>query len=64
MITSGLKQQRSSFAQGLVAGISIALGYIPAGLTFGLLAKGTGLSLMETMAMSYLCLPVPPNTWL
>lgn len=44
--------RRHSFFSGFIAGISIAIGYIPAALTFGLLAKATGLSLIETTAMS------------
>ena len=37
---------------GLKAGISIAIGYFPVALTFGLLAKTTGLSIWEATAMS------------
>lgn len=44
---------KSDFLKGLQAGISIALGYMPAAMTFGLLAKGNaGLSLIETVGMS------------
>ncbi|MFF2752217.1 AzlC family ABC transporter permease [Psychrobacillus sp. NPDC058041] len=42
----------NSFLKGLKAGISIAIGYFPVALTFGLLAKTTGLSIMEATAMS------------
>lgn len=42
----------NSFLTGLKAGISIAIGYFPVALTFGLLAKTTGLSIMEATAMS------------
>ncbi|MBB5325055.1 4-azaleucine resistance transporter AzlC [Anoxybacillus tepidamans] len=42
----------SSFRQGAQAGISIAIGYMPIALTFGLLAKTTGLTLSETVMMS------------
>ncbi len=52
MSTTAIPTQRSSFSQGLLAGSSIAIGYLPAALTFGLLAKSTGLSFIETMAMS------------
>lgn len=41
-----------SFFSGLKAGISIAIGYFPVALTFGLLAKTTGLSIWEATAMS------------
>ncbi|MCZ0756372.1 AzlC family ABC transporter permease [Anoxybacillus sp. J5B_2022] len=42
----------SSFRQGAQAGVSIAIGYMPIALTFGLLAKTTGLTLTETVMMS------------
>lgn len=40
------------FSAGLKAGTSIAVGYFPIALTFGLLAKTTGLSLLQATAMS------------
>jgi len=40
------------FTAGLKAGTSIAIGYFPIALTFGLLAKTTGLSIVEATAMS------------
>ncbi|WP_033540932.1 AzlC family ABC transporter permease [Planococcus sp. CAU13] len=40
------------FSAGLKAGLSIAIGYFPIALTFGLLAKTTGLSIWEATAMS------------
>lgn len=40
------------FSAGLKAGFSIAIGYFPIALTFGLLAKTTGLSMWEATAMS------------
>ena len=40
------------FSAGIKAGFSIAIGYFPVALTFGLLAKTTGLSLIEATAMS------------
>lgn len=40
------------FSAGIKAGTSIAIGYFPIALTFGLLAKTTGLSLLEATAMS------------
>lgn len=45
-------QANNSFMKGIMAGIGIAIGYTPAAITFGLLAKGTGLGFMETVAMS------------
>lgn len=47
-----LEKRKTPFIQGLLAGSSIAIGYIPAALTFGLLAKSTGLAFWETLAMS------------
>ncbi|HSJ37886.1 MAG TPA: AzlC family ABC transporter permease [Planococcus sp. (in: firmicutes)] len=44
--------EQRGFSAGLKAGVSIAIGYFPVALTFGLLAKTTGLSLMEATAMS------------
>ncbi|MGG4000646.1 AzlC family ABC transporter permease [Anoxybacillus kestanbolensis] len=40
------------FRDGLKSGVAIAVGYAPVALTFGLLAKSTGLSLMDTTLMS------------
>ena len=40
------------FSAGIKAGVSIAIGYFPIALTFGLLAKTTGLSIIEATAMS------------
>jgi 4-azaleucine resistance transporter AzlC len=42
------------FTAGMKAGSSIAIGYFPIALTFGLLAKTTGLSIVEATAMSIL----------
>lgn len=41
-----------TFSKGLRSGLSIAIGYFPIALTFGLLAKTTGLSMWEATAMS------------
>ena len=41
-----------TFMNGIRAGSSIAIGYFPIALTFGLLAKTTGLSMWEATAMS------------
>ncbi|MFJ5769181.1 AzlC family ABC transporter permease [Psychrobacillus sp. NPDC093180] len=43
---------KNSFVLGLKAGLSIAIGYFPVALTFGLLAKTSGLSIWEATAMS------------
>ncbi|WP_201741263.1 AzlC family ABC transporter permease [Pradoshia eiseniae] len=42
----------SDFMNGLRAGVSIAIGYFPVAVTFGLLSKSSGLSLAETFSMS------------
>ena len=42
----------TTFSHGLKAGSSIAIGYFPVALTFGLLAKTTGLSIIQATAMS------------
>lgn len=47
-----MNKQSSQFKQGLQSGFSIAIGYFPIALTFGLLAKTTGLTLIETVLMS------------
>jgi 4-azaleucine resistance transporter AzlC len=46
-------KQENAFFEGVKAGVSIAIGYLPIALTFGLLAKGSGLLLMEAVAMSF-----------
>lgn len=52
MATTTLVKKQSSFLQGIQSGISIAIGYLPVALTFGLLAKSTGLAFSETVLMS------------
>ncbi|MFE8700278.1 AzlC family ABC transporter permease [Cytobacillus sp. FJAT-54145] len=44
----------SEFRKGIQAGISIGIGYFPIAITFGLLAKTTGLTVSETVLMSLL----------
>ena len=44
--------ENNQFSAGIKAGSSIAIGYFPVALTFGLLAKTAGLSLIEATAMS------------
>lgn len=46
--------KRLGFFTGVKAGMPIAIGYFPVALTFGLLAKTTGLSITEAGAMSLL----------
>ncbi|RFU63547.1 branched-chain amino acid ABC transporter permease [Peribacillus saganii] len=46
------EKQTSDFRQGIQSGVSIAIGYFPIALTYGLLAKTTGLTMAETVAMS------------
>ncbi|WP_270182492.1 AzlC family ABC transporter permease [Alkalihalobacillus sp. CinArs1] len=52
-ITS-VTRSESGFATGLRAGTSIAIGYMPVALTFGLLARTTGLTVFEAILMSML----------
>lgn len=47
-----LEKETPEFKKGIQAGISIGIGYFPIALTFGLLAKTTGLSIYETVLMS------------
>lgn len=47
-----MERQATEFKRGVQAGISIAIGYFPIALTFGLLAKTTGLTIVETVMMS------------
>lgn len=51
-LTSTIREQKSDFLKGLIAGLSIALGYMPVALTFGFVAETTGLTLIETIGMS------------
>ncbi|MFJ7728056.1 AzlC family ABC transporter permease [Neobacillus sp. NPDC097160] len=44
--------ESSEFKKGIQAGISIGIGYFPIALTFGLLAKTSGLTIYETVLMS------------
>ncbi|WP_053365506.1 AzlC family ABC transporter permease [Bacillus sp. FJAT-27245] len=50
--TAGRISPYSDFKAGSQAGVSIAIGYFPIALTFGLLAKTAGLSIGETFLMS------------
>lgn len=44
--------QQDGFKAGVKSGSMIAIGYFPIALTFGLLAKTTGLSIIEAVGMS------------
>lgn len=50
--SSVIEKPVSQFKQGLNGGLSIAIGYMPVAITYGFLAKATGLSLFETVLMS------------
>ncbi|KYD28712.1 AzlC family ABC transporter permease [Geobacillus sp. B4113_201601] len=52
MKTTWMAGKMAPFRQGVQAGVAIAIGYMPIALTFGLLAKTTGLTLAETVLMS------------
>ncbi|MED2974011.1 AzlC family ABC transporter permease [Fictibacillus sp. B-59209] len=46
------EKESHPFYTGIQAGLSIAIGYLPIAFTYGLLAKSSGLSLVETVGMS------------
>ncbi len=52
MADLALERESSEFRKGVQAGVSIGVGYFPIALTFGLLAKTSGLSIYETVFMS------------
>ncbi|PWW27771.1 4-azaleucine resistance transporter AzlC [Cytobacillus oceanisediminis] len=54
MAEIAVNKPASEYRKGFQSGISIAIGYAPIALTFGLLAKATGLSIGETALMSLL----------
>lgn len=47
-----INKQQADWKTGVQAGVSIALGYFPVALTFGLLAKTADLSFIEAVLMS------------
>ncbi|MBT2688959.1 AzlC family ABC transporter permease [Bacillus sp. ISL-47] len=54
MAEIAVNKPATEYRKGFQSGISIAIGYAPVALTFGLLAKTTGLSIGETVLMSFL----------
>ncbi|WP_203289693.1 AzlC family ABC transporter permease [Metabacillus sp. cB07] len=52
MAETAFIRKQTHFSEGMAAGLSIAIGYMPVALTFGLLAGDTGLILSETVMMS------------
>ncbi|CAM3784795.1 AzlC family ABC transporter permease [Cytobacillus oceanisediminis] len=54
MAEIAVNKPATEYRKGFQSGISIAIGYAPIALTFGLLAKTTGLSIGETALMSLL----------
>lgn len=52
MQATAVEKRTSNFKQGLQGGISIAIGYMPIAITYGFIAKSTGLSFFETLLMS------------
>ncbi|MBO0961263.1 AzlC family ABC transporter permease [Neobacillus sp. MM2021_6] len=52
MADIAIERDTSEFKKGIQAGISIGIGYFPIALTFGLLAKTTGLTIYEAVFMS------------
>jgi len=47
-----MDQQRKPFAKGLRDGLPIVIGYIPAGITFGILARNGGVALADAAGFS------------
>ncbi|MFC5627853.1 AzlC family ABC transporter permease [Aliibacillus thermotolerans] len=54
MQASSTSPAEQTFSLGLKEGISVALGYFPAAVTFGFLAQTTGLTSLEAVMMSLL----------
>ena len=52
--STGRKERLLKFREGMIASLPISIGYLPVAVTFGLLAKSTGLSLLETFLFSAL----------
>ncbi len=52
METAAYMEKDDSLRRGLTAGLSIAFGYMPVAITFGLLAGSTGLTVFEAVLMS------------
>ncbi|WAA08702.1 AzlC family ABC transporter permease [Fervidibacillus albus] len=49
---STIEERKNPLKFGLNAGVPIAIGYMPIAITYGFIAKATGLSLTETVLMS------------
>ena len=47
-----MEQRFSGVSAGLRSGFSIAIGYVPAGITFGILAKNSGIPVADTLGFS------------
>ncbi|MGJ7910276.1 AzlC family ABC transporter permease [Neobacillus sp. LXY-1] len=52
MADFAIGKEATQFRKGIQAGITIGIGYFPIALTFGLLAKSSGLTIYETVLMS------------
>lgn len=52
MQSTAVSNHINYFKQGIQSGLSIAIGYMPIAITYGFIAKSTGLSLFETVLMS------------
>lgn len=52
--TAEAQTARKELQTGLIAGLPVALGYIPIAIAFGLLAENSGLSRMAAMLMSFM----------
>ena len=52
MLQLTVNKTQTEFRKGLQSGITLAIGYAPVAMTFGLLAKTTGLTIIEAVLMS------------
>lgn len=51
-LTETVKNNKEDIIAGVKAGIPIILGFIPVGITYAIIAKGAGLTTLETIFMS------------
>lgn len=52
MTEANIQNESPAFRMGVKAGTGIAIGYVPIAITYGLLAKTTGLTMGETLLLS------------
>jgi len=52
VVGNKFKENKINFKKGFKTGLPVAIGYLPIALTFGLLARNSGLSFLNTFLMS------------